>query len=245
MYYYIYDEIVQEKRFEKELIALENRLADLGITGRVARLALFRNAHELITDELRRGTITTIVAVGDDSTIHKVIDAVSEYDVAFGILPLGEENALATMLGIPEGVEGVDVLSARNIQQIDVGRLNGRRFMTRVQFPEDKGTLSCGDAFTVTSKGFGTIEVFNLPLIDAAIDPTDGILDAVVDVQVRRGVLRRPKQSRSKFEGRHFTVTYPDPVMVLMDGKEVRGKRFEIEVEPKALKIIAGKERVF
>ena len=52
MYFYIYDEFVQNKRFEKELLQIENRLTDLGIAGKVARLALFRDVEETVRDEL-------------------------------------------------------------------------------------------------------------------------------------------------------------------------------------------------
>ena len=33
MYYYIYDEFVQDQKYEKELLRIENRLADLGLSG--------------------------------------------------------------------------------------------------------------------------------------------------------------------------------------------------------------------
>ncbi|EKD32917.1 MAG: hypothetical protein ACD_76C00116G0003, partial [uncultured bacterium] len=48
MYYYVYDDFVQDKRFEKDLQKIENRLTDLGISGKIARLALFKHADELV-----------------------------------------------------------------------------------------------------------------------------------------------------------------------------------------------------
>ncbi len=72
MYLYIYDEDVQDKRFEREMAALENRLTDLGISGKVIRMALFRHAAENIRDEARRGA-TTVVVVGKDQTLTRVL----------------------------------------------------------------------------------------------------------------------------------------------------------------------------
>ena len=44
MYCYVYDEALQDRRFERELAYIETRLTDLGIAGKIARLALFRDA---------------------------------------------------------------------------------------------------------------------------------------------------------------------------------------------------------
>ena len=100
MYCYIYDEFTQDKRFEKELLNIENRLTDLGIAGKIVRMALFRNVQEMVRDEIRRGTMN-VIAVGNDETVHKVIDVVSGTDVVLGIIPLGAPNELARMLGVP------------------------------------------------------------------------------------------------------------------------------------------------
>ena len=68
-YYYVYDEFVQDPKFERDLAQIETRLTDLGISGKIARLALFRDPTELIRDEVRKGA-KTIVAVGNDVTFR-------------------------------------------------------------------------------------------------------------------------------------------------------------------------------
>ena len=47
MYCYLYDELIHDnKKYEKEVLRIENRLTDLGITGKTSRLALFRNGSQ-------------------------------------------------------------------------------------------------------------------------------------------------------------------------------------------------------
>lgn len=248
MYYYVYDEFVSDRKYERELIAMENRLADLGIAGRVARLALFKDAVALIEDELRRNAITTIIAVGNDLTVQKLADAVTGHDVALGIIPIGSGNTLAKMLGIPHGTEAVDVLSARNIETIDVGSLNGQCFITGVCFPKDAGRMTCDGCYTVSTKALGTIQVRNLacgdPDEEGVADPTDGKLEAVVSTVARRSMLRS-SPTESVFISREFEVDFPEAVIATADGKEVKSTHFSITIEPMSLKVITGKDRMF
>ena len=105
MYYYVYDEFVQDPKFERDLALIETRLTDLGIAGKIARLALFRDPKELIRDEIRKGA-KTIVAVGNDITLRRVIDAVGDSGVVIGVVPVGKDgNILSSILGIAVGVD--------------------------------------------------------------------------------------------------------------------------------------------
>jgi len=250
MYYYVYDEFISDKKHERELIAIENRLADLGIGGRVARLALFRHAESLVVDELRRGQITTVVVVGNDQTVHKVLDAIADYDVAFGIIPVGPDNTFARMLGIPSGASAVDVLSARNLETIDTGRLNGQRFVTGVCFPKQVGKITCDNRFTIETLRAGTIEIRNLAcgVVETGEvgNPKDGLLEAVVFVEPKHGLFRKAVGAKKSIVGsREFEVEFSEVVTATADGKEVKNTHFSITIEPLALKVITGKGRMF
>src|SRR5688572_7555620 len=167
MYYYVYDEFVQDPKFERELSQIETRLTDLGINGKIARLALFRDASELIQDEIRKG-VKTVVAVGNDLTLRKVIDAAANGGVAIGIIPLGsEDNFIADMLGMPHGVAACEVISARIIEELDTGVVNSRRFINHFELQSDSQvTILCDRKFTLTPKKRAEIEVRNLALPD-------------------------------------------------------------------------------
>jgi diacylglycerol kinase family enzyme len=247
---YIYDDFIQDKRFEKDVLQIENRLTDLGIAGKIARLALFRDAEEMIRDELRRGA-TTVIAVGNDHTVRKVLDVVAEHNVTFGLIPVGEPDVLARVLGLPQGVAGCDVLSARNVETIDIGMVNGRRFITGVSVPNFKAQLTCEGTFRITPKKAGNLEVCNIALGDgstAAANPRDGKLEAVLKVAVPSGWLGwfgRKRIGTSVVPTQFVAIRSDKPIMVYADGEQMEGTRFDISIEPLTLKVITGRGRLF
>jgi len=45
----------------------------LGLNGKIIRLGLLENINEAVENEIKRGA-KTIVAVGSDKTVHKIMD---------------------------------------------------------------------------------------------------------------------------------------------------------------------------
>ncbi|MBM5789927.1 hypothetical protein FJZ23_02475, partial [Candidatus Parcubacteria bacterium] len=185
MYCYLYDDFLQgNKRYERELLQVENRLTDLGIAGKISRLALFRNAEEMVRDEIERG-VKTVVVLGNDDTVRKLLDVISESDVVLGLIPFGPKNDLARLLGIPHGVAACDVLSARRVEQIDIGTINGRKFITGVTVPDFRAELMCDDGkYRIVPTSRANLEITNLADVT---DPCDGRLEAKIRASVRKG----------------------------------------------------------
>lgn len=248
MYCYIYDELTQDKRFEKELALIENRLTDLGIAGKIVRMALFRNVQEMVRDEIRRGT-KNLIAVGNDETVHKVVDVISGTDVVLGIIPLGEPNGLARLLGVPGGVAACDVLSARIVEMIDAGIVNGKRFLTSVSVPNFRSELTCDGAYRVVPDTAGHLEVRNLAgdatKHERVSDPTDGRLETIIRVGVKRGWLGRRRVCESVLPLTQLAIRSEKPIAILADGEEMTGTRFDIGIEPSVIRVISGRKRKF
>lgn len=243
MYCYLYDDFIQgNKRFEKELLKIENRLTDLGIAGKISRLALFRNAEEMIRDEVRRG-VSTVVVLGNDATVRKVIDVVADADVVLGIIPIGPENELARLMGIPEGVAACDVLSARRIETIDMGSVNGRRFINGITIPEFHAELTYEDQYRM----YATARRAELTIrnLDEVSDPTDGKLQAVITAAVKTGWFGRTSLKDSVLPFEQLAIRSDKPISLFADGEEMTATRFDISVEPMVLQVITGKDRVF
>ncbi|MFH1253774.1 MAG: diacylglycerol kinase family protein [Candidatus Uhrbacteria bacterium] len=252
MYLYVYDAFVQDRRYEKEIQKVENRLTDLGIAGKIIRLGLFRRADEFIRDEVKHGGATTVVAVGNDTTVRQVIDVVTEAGVVLGIIPFGPESRIANLLGIPEGEAACDILSARIVETLDTGAVNGKRFVCNVSLPAVKAEIQCEGNYRITPQGRGTIEVRNLFAPDeggrgAVSNPTDGCLEVVIQAEVKSGGLAfwRTTRGESVIPLRSLEIRTPEPVSALMDGVPIEGSRFEFSVKARALKVITGKERSF
>ncbi len=252
MYLYVYDEFIQDKRFEKDLLQIENRLTDLGIAGKIARLALFRDPQEMIRDEIRRGA-SSVVAVGDDRTVRKILDVVAEGGATLGMIPLGEPGTLAKLFGIPAAVAACDILSARIVETVDLGTANGARFLMNFSIPEFGGELSCGKNCSMHPVNRGLLDIVNLGSgvqgvpNRASSDPTDGRLDVLLRVTVKGnwGFLKRTKLGVTHLPVEKITVTSPQPVKAFLDGEAFESDRFDVSVERGAIRVVMGRERLF
>ena len=72
----------------------------------------------------------TVVVMSGDGLIGQVGGALAESGATLGILPGGRGNDLARVLGIPSQIDAAaDVLAAATTREIDVGEINGKRFL--------------------------------------------------------------------------------------------------------------------
>lgn len=228
---------------------IENRLADLDIAGKIARLALFKRADELIADEVKRG-VKTVIVVGNDDTVFKVLDAVVESGVTFGVIPIGTNNNVARMLGIPDGLAACDLLANRLTEKLDLGKVNGYRFVTGVSFPKISPEMVVDKSYIVTPTGPGNIQIRNLAVgevrgTDEVADPRDGKLEMVVSVSGGLRLRRKNKFPASVIAMKRLAFDTKEPITVVADNRKVRGTKFRIQTEPKKLRVIVGKDRMF
>lgn len=245
MYCYVYDELLQDKRHEREVDLLETRLTDLGIMGKVVRLALFRDAAQVIRDEIRHG-ITTFVAVGTDQTFKKVLQATADTRVTVGYLPIGSSvQPMADLLGVPQGVAACDVLSARLVEEIDVGEVNGRRFLHSATMDGTGVTIFCEDSYTVTPLKRCSLELRNLTAPDAAgaVSPTDGRITLVL--RHPKFSLFSRKETFSKIPLTKMRIFAQRQVTMLADGEKIIAQEFAVQALASRLRVIAGKGRKF
>lgn len=249
MYYYIYDAFVQGKDYAKDLAAIENRLADFGITGNIGRLSLFRDAGELIADEVKRGA-KTIVVVGNDHTFRKVFGAVISSKATLGFIPIGAPNTFAKLFGIPADITACDVLAKRIALPIDVGKVNGRYFLSRIRISGSDVTLRCEGQYAVKSKFGGNIQIRNIGWFEGEKeipelgDPYDGMLETIIDAEEKTGWFRKAVYRRSKIPVRTLTVESEHAISAFVDEEKFSQPRFEITVLPKRLRVITGRERM-
>ncbi|MEK7073068.1 MAG: diacylglycerol kinase family protein [Patescibacteria group bacterium] len=252
MYQYVYDAALTDKRHHLALTAIENRLTDLGIQGRIDRLSLFKNVAESIEEGIRRG-VTTIVAVGNDDTVKKVMDAVPQFAVTMGVIPIGKPNKIARLLGVPEGVAACDVLSARLTQTLDIGRVNGHHFLAALSIPAGGVTLECEGKYRVTVPR-GPVHVCNMTPLETLLDedaapihqadPSDGMLEAVIPA--RRGIFQSGERgSKTVLNLRRLTIRAERPFTYVVDGRSLSAQRAEVDVLPGRLKVIVGRNRLF
>jgi lipid kinase YegS len=74
--------------------------------------------------------VDAVVALGGDGTVNEVVNGLASHDVPLGIIPLGTANDFARQVGIPLDPDAaMRLVLERSPMRIDVGELNGRRFL--------------------------------------------------------------------------------------------------------------------
>ncbi len=248
LYCYIYDSRCRERKYEGMLARLEARVTDLGIAGRINRLSAITSAKEMIARAVREGA-TTVVAVGTDDTVSRVVAALPSTDLVVGYVPLIARQPLAAFLGIPEGEGAADVLSARIVRRIDIGRANDIFFLHQLEVVDGNATVLCNNQYAVRSlepSSSITIQNFGPTAIS---NPEDGRLETVFAPAPAAGISRlwggrgaRPSVFSIK---RAVIQSDGESLRAVADGSQVVKTPLTIEVVPKRLKVIVGKHRAF
>lgn len=249
-YAYIYDDFLSDKGFEREVASFETRLNTFDLAGRIGRLALFRSAKDLVEGMVRQG-VTTVVVVGNDGTLDKTMWFLPDLNVTVGYIPLVGPSAVAKLLGIPVGVGSCDVLAARLIETIDMGRIDDRYFLTEVSLPATLASLEIEGQYRVTPVNGGSLAIRNLGGRTSAnmtnADPTDGWLEAVITPQDGEKSSafwkRQQTQTETHLMLRHGILSSKDPMEAHVDNHAVSGFRFEVSIVPKKLRLITGRGR--
>lgn len=111
----------------------KQRLAELfSENGIEANIHLAKSGDEIVkfAEKAAKSAAEIIVAGGGDGTISAIAQEVSRAGKTLGILPLGTLNNFSKDLGIPPNLEdAVRIIAEKNVNQIDVGEVNGRIFV--------------------------------------------------------------------------------------------------------------------
>lgn len=136
MYYYIINPASGNGKINKVQDKLKTRLKELGILGEFQKSIGKEDIEKLVEIGLGKG-YKTIVAVGGDGTINEIINAIKDRRVTLGIIPLGNSNELAHILGIPDWQSACNVLAARKTEIIDLGKVGDKLFVTNITLGKD------------------------------------------------------------------------------------------------------------
>ena len=256
MYLYLYDASLSGKSFQHQLARIETRLTDLGISGKISRLSPHKNLQELIHDEVANG-VRTIVAVGGDGTFISVVNEIMRHNgLTLGHIPLGPKTKIAGALGIPLAEEACDVIAARRLVRLDVGRANNTYFLSALTIPQSQVTLELDGRYQVKPNSDSyAVSICNLRpdrWNDAAsaqrFRPNDGFLETLIEsLPVNVGIFgrRRRAQTPSILPCRKVKITSSKSVTVLTDGERILKTPVLVEVVPQKLQVIVGRERKF
>jgi len=248
MYQYFYDALLAEEKYARPITIIENRLADLGLQGRVSRLNLFRDPREFILEAVKRG-VDTVVAVGNDETLSRVVNAVGDLGLTVGMIPFGPKNEISKILGVGEGLAACDCLANRLIQKIDLGKINDFYFLSHLK-TNSAVSLRQGGEYSVRSLGKNEVEIYNLPTAEERANPQDGYLEAYIKPAGRKifGKIsgkNSPRDVSSYFPIRKVMLEGGKGAEILVDGLKKINAPAEVQIMPNQLRIIVGKNRLF
>lgn len=244
MHVYIYDDYLNKGKYNRQINRLEIRLTDLGLNGKIIRLGAIKNIKGAIQNEIKIGA-KTIIAVGNNQTVNKIIGSIIDTDVygdfqkktLLGIIPLGNDNSIATSFGIKNADEACNILLARRIEKIDLGLANNHYFLNNATI-SGPGTIISIDDYTLECTARGEVDIVNL-LSDSSrnrfANPHDGKLD--VYVKTRNG-------DDTHFTSSSFILHNADNEL-LVDGVVSVKTPVRIGVAKDKVNIIVGKERAF
>ncbi|KKW42961.1 MAG: hypothetical protein UY92_C0002G0078 [Candidatus Magasanikbacteria bacterium GW2011_GWA2_56_11] len=214
MYVYLYDNFLKEKRYQGVVKAIETRLTDFGIAGKIIRLMNLTNAESIVEDEIKKGA-ATVVIVGDDGTFARVLSRAATCQVLYGFIPIGANNSIAQVLGIPEGEAACDVLARRRQMELVVCNLQPYRWQRRK-----------GEDYVVHPQD-GKLEAFLRPVVRRGL--------------LRRDQFEEP----SIFPFEEMVVSSKTPFVVEADGKSSKETRITIKLAKSRIEMVVGKERKF
>lgn len=252
MYVYLYDDFLKQKKYDGIIKSIETRLTDFGIAGKIIRLQNFTNAKAVIDDEIKKG-VSAIVIVGDDRTFGHVLSRAATCEALFGFLPVGPDNSIAEILGIPVGEEACDVLARRRKIKLDVGWFNNRYFVSQLYIPPSRISVEYDEKFRVTAKNMMELVVCNLqPFVwkgpktgrQQVIHPQDGKLEAFLQ-PLRKKLWRVVYEEPSVFPFEEMLVSSKSPFVVKADGMESKETKIKIKLARSRIEMIVGKERKF
>jgi len=252
MYQYIYDHYLGNKKYDKVLAKIEARLIDLGIQGKINKITLLKN-FEVYVNEIVAKQPEALVVVGNDETVAKILNIIAEKEVVLGIIPIGEPNTIAGYFGIPKEEAACEVVSARKIKEVDLGKINGQFFMSAVEVFGEGATVICNNKFEIKAlKDTEKIGIYNLCFETGShqiFNPQDGQLELISAPKEQKGFwgFKSKKQlTESLIKIKKAKIlSSPATSSVLVDGHKIMKTPAEVTLGEKKLRVIVGKERKF
>lgn len=260
MHVYIYDTFLNQKKYDATLARVETRATDLGLNGKIIRLGLSHSLYDAVENEIKKGA-TTVTAAGDNKIFHEIVNVFARLsaayplyrDIPLGFIPIGKAaNSLAAFFGINEGEAACDILSARRIQEIDLGRINNRYFLSDAKISGHGTIIEIDGNYSIEVMGRGEISVVNLP-VGIAAEPAlnfngqDGSLELFIKTSQPKKLLALGlRQERpGVFHFNKLLIANTKNLSIMIDSAENIPTPAEISLAKEKIKVIVGKNRQF
>lgn len=249
MHTYIYDTFLTDQKYFPAISAIEAKLTEAGLGGRICRLSPLRSLRDVIAQELKR-LPKTLVIVGNDSIVSQAISIMGGNDIPLGIIPIGEPNNIAARLGINEE-NACAMLSARRLVEIDLGAVDNKTFLKSAEISGDKLKLLINNNYYVETNG-AKVEIVNSLLneevndLPAKTSERQGQLHLVISKEIiKKGLLKNTKSIEQSVLLFTDLAIASDNATITLDGFVKITNPQNISVLPRGLRAIVGRQRSF
>lgn len=244
MYFYIYDSFLNNNKYSSVLNRIEAVLTDLGINGRIERTNLLKNIKGTVERNIT-SKVKTLVVVGNDKTFSQVIASLSNFNVTLGYIPIGTDNKLAKILGIPPEEEACYVLSSRIIKTLDLGKIANKEYFLTGATITGKTQISLDDKYSITSDNAQCARIENLVTNGHYSDPCDKMLDIIIRPKSEK--IFGNKQNVSILQAKNITIQHlgENSLPIFIDSGSIFKTPTTISISNETLNIITGKNRMF
>ncbi|MFA7662427.1 MAG: diacylglycerol kinase family protein [Patescibacteria group bacterium] len=246
MHFYLFDSFLTDPKYKKILEEIENRILDLDIGGRILHLTVLRDFETSLNAGLQ-DKYTTLVIVGDDRTLTKAINILAGQKKPLGIIPVGENLEICRTLGIPEGLEAIDLIANRLIEKIDLGIANKHYFISSVKGEKADFSITCDDQYDIELSTEQKFCICNLTCLEQQIsNPHDGLLETIIYSQKKNFFGKIKTKLDSYFQNAKLIIkSRGESAPVIVDNGEVLKTPVNLEVLSGGLSLIVGRERRF
>ncbi len=164
MYYYIYDQFLGHKKYDKIIAQIESKITDLGIKDKIFKMSVLKSFAESVEDAIKKEA-ENIIVVGNDQTVNQVANLIAGTEIALGIIPLinterqpnlkirgavNDDNTIAYFFGVDDPLEACEIISARKIELINLGEINNTYFLNSIKVYDHHLKIECDGKFAVS-----------------------------------------------------------------------------------------------
>ena len=259
MYFYIYDSFLVEKKYARTVSKIETRLASLGIAGKKHQLSILRSITEMVNGILRKDS-PTIIVIGSDQTFCQTALPMAGSQAVLGFIPTDPNSLIANILGLPVNEYACDVISARRIELVNFGKINGQHFFSSLEFDAGKIILTADNKYQIVPQKIKKVKVINLDLLQfqqasqeldwqrLASNPKDNYLEVLMGTPGKNfWLLRRKERRDSLFFVKKLRIKAKKPkqeILIKVDQNKVVKTPALVEIAKENLKVIVGKDRL-
>lgn len=168
MHVYIYDNFLGKSHYNKITNKIETRLTDLDLNGKIVRLNNLKNSDKAIEEEIKKGA-KTVVVVGNDETLNKVLNILTNENLNFFIkniviafIPVAN-SSLGNSLGLNNYQQACDILLARRLKNIYLAKCGNYYFLSNIRINGENVEITINNEYKIILPKNKTAYIINIP----------------------------------------------------------------------------------